>query len=87
MPKYKSPAPGARRPLPGQKAVSDAPRDYIEGLLKAIVGIEIVIERLEGKWKVSQNRSQKDQRRMAAGLQSEPQSAALGQLKQQRMNC
>jgi transcriptional regulator len=32
-------------------AVSDAPNDYIEGMLSAIVGIEIVIERIEGKWK------------------------------------
>jgi transcriptional regulator len=32
-------------------AVSDAPNDYIEGMLNAIVGIEIVIERIEGKWK------------------------------------
>jgi len=31
--------------------VSDAPTDYIEGMLNAIVGIEIVIERIEGKWK------------------------------------
>ncbi len=34
-------------------AVEDAPPDYIDALLKAIVGIEIPIERLEGKWKVS----------------------------------
>jgi transcriptional regulator len=32
-------------------AVSDAPADYIDGMLGAIVGIEIVIERIEGKWK------------------------------------
>ena len=32
-------------------AVSDAPKDYIEGMLNAIVGIEIVIDRIEGKWK------------------------------------
>jgi len=31
--------------------IGDAPRDYIEQLMKAIVGIEIVIDRLEGKWK------------------------------------
>ena len=34
---------------------SDAPADYIEKLIAAIVGIEIVIIKLEGKWKVSQN--------------------------------
>ena len=32
-------------------AVSDAPADYIDAMLGAIVGIEIVIERIEGKWK------------------------------------
>ena len=32
-------------------AVSDAPNDYIEWMLNAIVGIEIVIDRIEGKWK------------------------------------
>ncbi len=35
--------------------VTDAPADYIEKLIGAIVGIEIVVNRLEGKWKVSQN--------------------------------
>jgi transcriptional regulator len=33
--------------------VDDAPRDYIDRLVQATVGIEIVIERLEGKWKTS----------------------------------
>jgi len=36
---------------PHSWSVSDAPRDYTEALLKAIVGIEIVVERIEGKWK------------------------------------
>ncbi|SHH63504.1 FMN-binding negative transcriptional regulator [Massilia sp. CF038] len=47
-------------------AVADAPSQFIDQLLGAIVGIEIVIERLEGKWKMSQNRSQHDQLAMAA---------------------
>ncbi|NNG23868.1 FMN-binding negative transcriptional regulator [Telluria aromaticivorans] len=34
-------------------SVADAPPAYIDGMLKAIVGIEIVIERIEGKWKGS----------------------------------
>jgi transcriptional regulator len=53
--------------------VSDAPRDYIDAMLKAIVGIEIVIERLDGKWKISQNRSEADQARVADGLAAEDQ--------------
>ena len=35
--------------------VSDAPEDYVNMMLEAIVGVEIAITRLEGKWKVSQN--------------------------------
>ncbi len=48
--------------------VSDAPTPFLEGQLKAITGIEILIGRLEGKWKVSQNRSEADRRGVAAGL-------------------
>lgn len=51
-----------------QWSVSDAPADYIDGLLKAIVGIEIRIERLEGKWKLSQNRPAEDRAGAAARL-------------------
>src|SRR5271155_2251880 len=48
--------------------VSDAPADYIASQIKGIVGLEIAIERLEGKWKVSQNRSERDRDGVAAGL-------------------
>jgi len=41
-------------------SVADAPADYIDGMLRAIVGFEISIVRLEGKWKLSQNRSAAD---------------------------
>lgn len=41
--------------LPTPWSVGDAPADYIEKMLGAIVGIEITISRLEGKWKASQN--------------------------------
>ena len=41
-------------------SVDDAPEPYLEGQLKAIVGVEIVIDRVEGKWKLSQNRSDAD---------------------------
>lgn len=46
----------ANQPSPWKPG--DAPPEYIEGLLKAIVGIEIVVARLEGKWKVSQNQAE-----------------------------
>jgi transcriptional regulator len=48
--------------------VSDAPADYVETLLKAIVGIEIPIVRLDGKWKTSQNRAAEDKLGTIAGL-------------------
>ena len=48
--------------------VSDAPSDYIQQMMRAIVGIEIPIDRLEGKWKVSQNRTEPDRLGVVAGL-------------------
>lgn len=63
--------------------VSDAPDEYIDALLKAIVGIEIPIERLEGKWKISQNRSAEDYSRMAAGLADTDAGAPLARLMRQ----
>ncbi len=49
-------------------AVADAPDAYVQQMLRAIVGIEIPVERLIGKWKVSQNRSDADRLGVAAGL-------------------
>ena len=40
--------------------IEDAPADYLEGMLRAIVGFEIDISRIEGKFKGSQNRSTPD---------------------------
>jgi transcriptional regulator len=54
-----------RQEGPGGWRVDDAPRDYIDKLVRATVGIEIVIERLEGKWKTSQNRSDAERARIA----------------------
>lgn len=48
--------------------VSDAPQDFIESMLNAIVGIEIPITKLVGKWKVSQNRPEPDKLGVVAGL-------------------
>lgn len=48
--------------------VSDAPSDFVETMVAAIIGIEIPIARLTGKWKVSQNRPEKDRIGVAAGL-------------------
>lgn len=48
--------------------VTDAPVDYIERQTGGIVGIEIPIRRLEGKWKLSQNRSERDRGGVIEGL-------------------
>lgn len=55
--------------------VADAPAAYIDGLLAAIVGVEIPIDRLEGKWKASQNRPS-DTTGIVAGLRGEANPAA-----------
>lgn len=52
-------------------AVSDAPADFIAAQLKGIVGVELHIEALEGKEKLSQNRSAADQGGVRAGLSKE----------------
>jgi transcriptional regulator len=50
--------------------MSDAPADYIDKLIAAVVGIEIVITRLSGKWKVSQNQPPQNRAGVAAGLRA-----------------
>lgn len=52
--------------------VSDAPAAYIDAMLGGIVGIEIPIARVVGKWKVSQNRPEQDRRGVVAGLSESP---------------
>ncbi|WP_338921214.1 FMN-binding negative transcriptional regulator [Pseudomonas silesiensis] len=52
--------------------VADAPADYIDGMLKAIVGFALPIERLEGKRKLSQNRSPADIAGVREGLAASP---------------
>lgn len=49
-------------------AVTDAPERFIDAQLRGIVGIEIEIAKLSGKWKVSQNRSEADRHGVADGL-------------------
>lgn len=48
--------------------VSDAPEDFVRAKIRAIVGIEIPLTKLLGKWKVSQNRPQEDRQGVAKGL-------------------
>ena len=48
--------------------VTDAPVDYIESQLKSIVGFEMTISRMDGKWKMSQNRPEADREGAIQGL-------------------
>ncbi|MDC8760182.1 FMN-binding negative transcriptional regulator [Janthinobacterium fluminis] len=63
--------------MPAPWRVADAPPDYIAKLLKAIVGIEIPLDRIEGKWKASQNHSAQNKLNIAAGLGAGHPMAAL----------
>jgi len=63
-------------PQPMPWAVEDAPPEYIERLMKAIVGIEIRIERIEGKFKVGQDDLMAEQQRMEQTL-GEPMAAVM----------
>lgn len=70
----------ANRPAPW--AVSDAPADYVDSMLKAIVGFRLPITRLQGKRKLSQNRDARDQAGVRQGLLANPnpQDHALAHL-------
>ncbi len=58
-------------------AVHDAPAPFVASQLKAIVGIEIPIARIEGKWKASQNRPPADRAGVADGLERQGDEASL----------
>jgi transcriptional regulator len=67
----------ATSPVPWK--VSDAPEDFIKTMLRGIVGLELPIHRLAGKWKVSQNRTESDRKGVIAGLAqlNTPESLAM----------
>lgn len=69
-------------PTPWKPA--DAPADFLAANMKAIVGIEIPIDNLVGKWKVSQNRGEPDQRGVVEGLR-ERSDAAMASLIAERI--
>ncbi len=56
--------------------IDDAPPDYIDKLLRAIVGVELAVERWEGIWKVSQNRTETDLAGVVQGLMAEGTASA-----------
>jgi transcriptional regulator len=63
-------------------SVQDAPEDFVVAQLKGIVGVEIPIARIDGKFKLSQNRPEPDRAGVAAGLAAEPdaQSRAIAEM-------
>ncbi len=70
------------RPAPWQ--VSDAPEPFVASQLKGIVGLEIPIARIEGKWKVSQNRPAVDQAGVVAGLRGDDGDTIMAALVAER---
>jgi transcriptional regulator len=67
----------AGSPVPWK--ISDAPEDYIKSQLRGIVGLEIPIQRLLGKWKVSQNKTERARNGIIEGLAelNTPESLAM----------
>ncbi|WP_375412593.1 FMN-binding negative transcriptional regulator [uncultured Bradyrhizobium sp.] len=65
--------------------VTDAPETFVTSQLRGIVGLEIPISRIEGKWKVSQNRSEHDRRTVVSGLRAEGRSAAMAEIVAERL--
>ena len=63
-------------------AVDDAPRDYTDTMIKALVGIEIPITKLTGKWKVSQNQPAANRQTVIQALQADggAQATAMADL-------
>ncbi len=56
-------------------SVNDAPVDYVQQMLRAIVGIQVAVDSLVGKWKISQNRAEPDRLGVAGGLQAGTEEA------------
>jgi len=74
----------ARNPDPWQ--MQDLPEAYLEGMLRGIVGLDIAVTRLEGKYKLSQNRPAADRPRVVAALeaQSDADARAVARLMRER---
>jgi transcriptional regulator len=56
--------------FPEPWSVSDAPLEHIEKIMAAIVGVEMVITKMLGKWKVSQNQPEQNQGSVISGLKA-----------------
>ena len=67
-------------------SVSDAPQEYVQGRIAALVGVEVKIERLEGKTKASQNQPRRNQESILAALAREQPDSALHRLMQETLS-
>ena len=65
----------ADRPEPWE--LTDAPEDYLAAQVRGIVGVEIAVTRLAGKWKVSQNRGEADRAGVTTGLRADADPASV----------
>jgi transcriptional regulator len=66
------------RAMPRPWRIEDAPADYIDRNLGAITGLRLPIDRLDGKWKLSQNRTDADRDGVLAGLDALDDPASRG---------
>ncbi len=58
--------------------MQDLPEPYVSGMMKGIIGLDIAVARLEGKYKLSQNRPAADRPRIAAALEARGDADAVG---------
>lgn len=74
------------RPFERPWSVDDAPKEYVDSMLRAIVGIEIAIDSIEGKCKASQNQPERNQQGVISGLTelNSPESLRMAQLVRKR---
>jgi transcriptional regulator len=61
-------------------AVSDAPAEFVRGLVRGIVGLRLWVSRVEGAWKMIQHRSEGDRLGAIAGLDAEPGGQAVAEI-------
>jgi transcriptional regulator len=73
--------------MPAPWAVDDAPEAFINAQIRGIVGVEIAITAMHGKWKTSQNRSQADAQGVVEGLNAieTEQAAEMADMVKQRI--
>lgn len=75
-------------PFQDKWGLDDAPASYIDGMCRAIIGVEIALTRIDGKWKLSQNKSHTDQVGVTNGLrvQADENSLRMADLVEEAQN-